>query len=283
MAGRNGFTRRKFVGTLLGSGAAMAGYAVGVEPHLVEYVQRDLPIKHLPAALEGKLMVQLSDIHVGEQVSDDFLRRHFARIAAMKPDIVVVTGDWVTYQSKRQLSQLREILKDFPLGRLGTVGIVGNHDCGKDEGVPSLAKAISGICEDAGIRMIRGGWYDIEGLRFLSVKELWWPEYTAFHLHGWESERPAVALVHNPDAADWDVWGDYQGWILCGHTHGGQCRLPFLPPPTLPVKNRRYVAGEYEVGHGRKLYINRGLGHLIHARFFAPPEVTCFRMTSSSR
>ena len=37
-------------------------------------------------------------------------------------------------------------------------------------------------------------------------------------------------------------WGDYQGWVLAGHTHGGQCKAPFLPPPLLPVKNARYAA-----------------------------------------
>ena len=74
-------------------------------------------------------------------------------------------------------------------------------------------------------------------------------------------------------------WGGYAGWILAGHTHGGQCRPPFLPPPLIPVRNRRYTSGEFEVGGGRRLYINRGLGYLIRVRFNVRPEVTLFELT----
>ena len=72
-----------------------------------------------------------------------------------------------------------------------------------------------------------------------------------------------------------------RGWILSGHTHGGQCKPPFLPPPIIPVKNKRYTAGEFDLGDGRPLYINRGLGHLIRARFNARPEVTVFRLRAA--
>jgi predicted MPP superfamily phosphohydrolase len=71
---------------------------------------------------------------------------------------------------------------------------------------------------------------------------------------------------------------DFRGWVLAGHTHGGQCKPPFLPPPLLPVKNRRYVAGEYDIGPGRWMYINRGLGYLRRVRFNARPEITLFTL-----
>lgn len=78
--------------------------------------------------------------------------------------------------------------------------------------------------------------------------------------------------------ADRPAWGDYRGWILAGHTHGGQCKPPFLPPPLLPVKNRRYTAGAFALSRGRRMYINRGVGHLLRVRFNARPEVTVFRL-----
>ncbi|MCX6880478.1 MAG: hypothetical protein NTW21_42740 [Verrucomicrobia bacterium] len=71
----------------------------------------------------------------------------------------------------------------------------------------------------------------------------------------------------------------YMGWILAGHTHGGQCKPPFLPPPLLPVRNRRYVAGEYPLAGSRSLYVSRGVGHLIQVRFNVRPEITLFQMT----
>jgi predicted MPP superfamily phosphohydrolase len=92
------------------------------------------------------------------------------------------------------------------------------------------------------------------------------------------SGRPSIALCHNPDGVDLPGWAGYQGWILSGHTHGGQCKPPFLPPPILPVKNRRYTAGAFDLWDGRWLYVNRGLGHLLRVRFGVRPEVTAFRL-----
>jgi predicted MPP superfamily phosphohydrolase len=87
-------------------------------------------------------------------------------------------------------------------------------------------------------------------------------------------DRAAIVLSHNPDTVDLPVWGDYAGWILSGHTHGGQCRPPFLPPPILPVRNARYTAGVFDLSGNRRLYINRGIGHLLRVRFNVRPEVT---------
>ena len=67
---------------------------------------------------------------------------------------------------------------------------------------------------------------------------------------------------------------------LC-HTHGGQCKAPFLAPPILPVRNKRYSAGEFDVGQGRRMYINRGIGHSIPVRFNARPEITVFTLASA--
>ncbi|HEY9229692.1 MAG TPA: hypothetical protein VIP11_23785, partial [Gemmatimonadaceae bacterium] len=73
-----------------------------------------------------------------------------------------------------------------------------------------------------------------------------------------------------------------EGWFLAGHTHGGQCKAPFLPPPLLPVRNRRYVSGIVDVAQGRTLYISRGVGHLIRARFNVRPEITVFTLRATS-
>ena len=66
--------------------------------------------------------------------------------------------------------------------------------------------------------------------------------------------------------------------MLSGHTHGGQCNFPLIGTPYLPVANRRYVEGEFDLGDGRRLYINRGLGFNRRIRFNARPEITAFTL-----
>ena len=76
------------------------------------------------------------------------------------------------------------------------------------------------------------------------------------------------------------MWGDYSGWILSGHTHRGQCKPPFLTPPMLP-RNKIYTAGEIDLKDGRRLYINRALGHLWPVRFNVRPEITIFELRAA--
>ena len=97
-------------------------------------------------------------------------------------------------------------------------------------------------------------------------------------VRAWVDSLVEDVLVHG-DGCPQPGWGDYSGWILAGHTHGGQCKPPFLPPPLLPVKNRRYTSGEFELTGGRRMYINRGVGHLLRVRINARPEVTLFQLT----
>jgi predicted MPP superfamily phosphohydrolase len=71
--------------------------------------------------------------------------------------------------------------------------------------------------------------------------------------------------------------------ILCGHTHGGQVRLPFLPPLYLPRFSGRFVEGMFRVGpHATPLYVTRGIGtSLFPVRFLCPPEITLLRLQAA--
>lgn len=69
--------------------------------------------------------------------------------------------------------------------------------------------------------------------------------------------------------------------MLAGHTHGGQCKAPFLPPPVLPVKNKRYTSGEFALDRGRCLCFNRGVGTYLPVRFNVRPEVTVFTLSAA--
>jgi predicted MPP superfamily phosphohydrolase len=61
--------------------------------------------------------------------------------------------------------------------------------------------------------------------------------------------------------------------LLCGHTHGGQIRLPFVGTPFAPVRDKRFVEGLHQ-WDGRWMYITRGVGNLHGVRFNCPPEVS---------
>src|SRR5438034_1168832 len=89
--------RRRFL-SLAAAGlvGAPSLYAWRIEPHWVEVVFRDLSITGLPSALEGQTLVQLSDLHVGEQVDDDFLIDSFGLVRALDPAFIAITGDFMT-------------------------------------------------------------------------------------------------------------------------------------------------------------------------------------------
>jgi predicted MPP superfamily phosphohydrolase len=280
--------RRRFLmsGAVAAAGAAVGvvGYTLRIEPHWLELVQRDLAIARLPAALNGRTLAQISDIHIGPDVSDEYLIHSFARLRALSPDIVVVTGDFLTYKTARgeeQFTQLRNVLTHLPHGRLATVGILGNHDYGRGWAQPDVANRVVKEASDAGITILRNEVHTVAGLDIIGVDDLWARHSNTGRALAARRSDAAIALCHNPDGLDLLPWGDYAGWVLAGHTHGGQCKPPFLPPPLLPVANRRYVAGEVIVNSRRSLYISRGVGHLTQARFNVRPEITLFTLRSA--
>lgn len=276
-----GIRRRQFLRGLAATVAAAGLYTWRMEPTWVEFVRRDLSLPRLPAGWAGRTLVQLSDIHVGPRVDDAFLRRTFVQVTALAPDLVAYTGDFISYRGPGTLEQLRRIARDLPLGRLGTVAALGNHDYGDGWRQLEVAEEVAAILRSVGVTVLRNASAEVAGLKFAGLEDLWSGRLSFEVL---ASAMPShVVLCHNPDACDLEGWRDFPGWILAGHTHGGQCKPPFLPPPLLPVKNRRYTAGEFELSGGRRLYINRGLGHLLRVRFNVRPEVTVFRLTDDGR
>ena len=280
--------RREFLrrGALTGAAAAVGvvGYTWQVEPHWETVVERDMRLAALPASLHGARLAQISDLHIGPMVDDDYLIGAFARTATLSPDIVVITGDLLTYEHSRgeaQYEQLRRVLTHVPRGGLATVGILGNHDYGRNWAEPLVAQRVVDEAERAGVRMLRNGVANVAGLDIIGVDDLWAHAANPASALKRRTSDAAIVLCHNPDALDMPQWSGYRGWVLSGHTHGGQCKPPFLPPPLLPVRNRRYTAGEVALEDGRRVYINRGLGHLAKVRFNARPEITVFRLVEA--
>lgn len=276
---RQGLSRRDFLKIAgVGSLASLGVYTGWVEPHWLEIVRRQLPIRNLPPSLAGRTLVQVSDVHMGLQVDDDYVIGAFEHIAALQPDILVFTGDFITYHPD-VFEQFPGVYRFFPAGRLATLAILGNHDYGPAWSHPEIADRVVESITPFGVTVLRNEIREVAGLQIAGLDDLWGKRFRPEPvLAALDPMRAALVLSHNPDTVDRPVWSDYHGWILSGHTHGGQCKPPFLPPPLIPVQNHRYTAGEFALAGDRRLYISRGVGHLLQVRFNVRPEVTVFEL-----
>jgi uncharacterized protein len=271
-------SRRQFFASV---GASLVGtglYAYEIEPHRVSVVRRELPIANLPKDLDGKLLVQISDLHVGP-TGYDYLLHCFSLVTELRPELIVITGDFMTGRNTEQIDNVGQLLNQLPKPPLGIIGSLGNHDYGPTWQDKSIADELVPVVEEAGVKVLRNASVDIAGLQVIGMDELWSYQFLPnAALDVYDPKRAALVLSHNPDSLDRQGWGTYQGWILSGHTHGGQCTIPFVGPPYLPVENPRYVSGEVDLGDGRRVYINRGLGYNKRIRFNARPEITAFAL-----
>ncbi len=276
-------TRRRFLAALGGTAALTGLYAWRIEPHWVEIVERDLPIDRLPAALDGRRLVQISDLHIGNLVDDDFISSAI-RTACSRADVLVITGDFMSTESGEQAEHVARVLeKSLHHPPLGTFAVTGNHDFGRGWKNPAVADRLCERLRDAGIVVLRNQVTDLHGLQIGGLDDLWGGGLDLDKMMAsLDPSRAGLVLCHNPDGADISGWKGYRGWILSGHTHGGQCRPPFLDPPIIPVWNPRYTQGEVPLADGRRIYINRALGYIRRVRFNARPEITVFTLRTSS-
>jgi predicted MPP superfamily phosphohydrolase len=247
----------------------------------------------------------VSDIHVGPRVSSDYLIRAFETGRELAPDFVAYTGDFVSYRSPHEIVELARVLRFAPRGRLGTVTSLGNHDYGRNWQSMTVADDVSRVATDAGLIVLRNDVRTLAGLQFAGLADFWSPEFGPHHgepptgelvaavpsrfaradtdaggaLRLLARDAPTVVLSHNPDVQDLPLWDEVRGWVLAGHTHGGQVKPPFLPPPSSPSATGATPRVRSTSDPGARCYINRGLGFLVQIRFDARPELTLFTLT----
>lgn len=224
----------------------------------------DAPWPHLKLA-------QLSDLHVVRPVGARRVAAAVELVNAWEPDIVVLTGDYVT-GSAESIALAAPLLAQLR-APLGVYACLGNHDLWADR------LAVTRGLEQAGVRVLVN-----EGLALER-------ERAAIYLAGLDSGmagRPDLAaaledhdgrmfvalLFHEPDLGH-DMVAGGRVWLqLAGHSHGGQVRVPGRGALILPPYAQRYDQGLYPVGSGW-IYVNRGLGTtFIPLRLNCPPEVT---------
>ena len=112
-------------------------------------------------------------------------------------------------------------------------------------------------------------------LLLYGVDELWSGGASVSCLHTDSITLPRIVLCHNPDVVPF-LPEQNEDLVLCGHTHGGQVRIPPFPPLLTMTSDRRYWGGLTARGSGW-VFVSRGIGYTWRVRFAARPE--CVELT----
>ena len=277
--GKTALTRRNFLWLAAGSAAGMAFYGGEISRHELEIVYRTITIPRLPDPFAGLKIVQISDFHFHEYTEAAFVEAVVRRVNEATPDLVVMTGDFVSskplprHLAARMSYHCAEILSriECPL----RYAILGNHDVLVSANAVTDALATHGIpvLTDSSVPLERDGrrlW--LAGMQDALQQR---PDIlTALPAGRNPDQEPLILLAHEPDFAD-QVLGRQIDLVLSGHTHGGQIRIPFLPPLLLPELGTKYVEGLFRLRGGTQLYVNRGIGAVnLPFRFRCPPEIS---------
>lgn len=269
---------------------------VGSRRLVVREVEARVP--GLPAAFDGLRVVQLSDLHVGPQTSRRFLARAARAAAALRPDLVVLTGDLVDDRAEDVEGFAAWVgeLQDVAAPQLGTVLIPGNHDvyAGWAAVADGLRRLTTGTVLVNDVHVIhRGG----ASLALLGtgdpaaggagaqrrIVEPSGGESAAVDLGRAFARVPAgvpvIAFAHNP--ALWPALAERGAALtLSGHTHWGQFALPrrgwSLASPFL-----EHAMGGYQRGDAL-LYVHPGTGFWgVPFRIGAYPEVAAVTLRAA--
>ncbi len=276
-------TRRAF---LTGTAALAAGFAVysaEIARHEIDITYNTVPIRNLTSSFHGLQVVQLSDIHLDEYTEPFFLEQIVNRVNLLAPDIVLLTGDFVTRGSltfvaaNHAAQRCAEILKTIRCPEKHA--ILGNHDVTvgaalvtnalQRQGIPVLRNRFV-VFTRGGDHLVLGGTAD-PGTEYPDLN-LAVPEHPA---------GPVILMSHAPDYADVVVEHPRApniALMLAGHSHGGQIRIPVIGPLVLPPLGRKYVEGMYRLDP-MQLYVNRGIGTVgLPFRLNCPPEISHFTL-----
>jgi predicted MPP superfamily phosphohydrolase len=262
-----------------------AGYGTLMEPNRFKVEMIPLKLRRLSRRFSGLRVAQLSDIHMGGWMSLERFERVADLIIAEKPDVLLITGDFMIGHDAADISQQAVADLIVGLSRLSgsipTFAVLGNHDYWTD------ANTVRMMLNSSGIRDLTNTVFTItrekESLHLCGVDDIWEGDPRLNDVIAQLSDNSAaILLVHEPDFADTSAATGKFDLQLSGHTHGGQVVIPRLGPPVLPYLGRKYPSGLYQVGEMFQ-YTNRGVGMArLPIRLNCPPEITLFVLESKA-
>ncbi|NVM22681.1 MAG: metallophosphoesterase [Desulfobacterales bacterium] len=282
--------RRGFLGnaarTLAGSSVGVLAYGAYNENGPAEISRVVLPYSGLHRELCGFRIVHITDIHAGPFISFETIAEAVARANALKPDLIVLTGDYVNHNPAYTDGCLR--LLDDLKAPAGVFGVYGNHDyyAGIDNIREAFSKARISMLGDS--RTAANG---LEGLlNIIGVDDpvMNWATDAHFTDLGAifglaDTNRFNLLLSHRPGifsvCKDWKVQ-----LTLAGHTHGGQIIVPWVGERGLSLARLflTYTHGLYESDKDPevRMYVSRGIGAIVApVRLFCKPEIVEITLT----
>lgn len=256
-------------------------YCCFVEPWII--VVKTVP---LVSKIKGPLRIAfVSDFHVGPHKGRGFMRRLAERTNALKPDVILLGGDFLyDYKSDPRLLEPLCALT----APLGVYAVMGNHDSGRDvlngriTVTRDRTRDVEKVLSAGGITVLHNEWKELKtpagSFALAGTDDQWMESYDLGKaMDGIPADLPVILLTHNPDAVldDRALGADI---ILAGHTHGGQVRLPWIGAVS-PIPNiigRKYDRGMFSLPKETLLIVSHGAGEsTARPRFFTAPEILC--------
>ena len=268
--------RRAFVNRIVGGSVAAGAVSFtgcGTVVALGTPPIKDIPIElgRFPAHLDGFTMLQLTDIHVGNTISREFVENVVARTNSAKPDLIAITGDLVD-GSVADLADAVAPLADLK-AQYGVYFVTGNHEyySGADDWVAHVRSLGIRVLRNERVRVGGEDGFDLAGVDDHDAGR--WPGHgpnLAKAVHGRDPNRELVVLAHQPRQIHESVKHG-AGLQLSGHTHGGQ----IWPWHYLAMAQQNGLLAGHSYHGNTQLYISRGTGHWgPPVRLFAPAEIS---------
>ena len=237
------------------------------DPRVVRYT---VVLDKLPPGSAPIRIVQLSDTH-GSWIDMPPVRleRIVAQVNALQPDIVVLTGDYIGGKLiDWPRIKLEQVL--LPFGKLraplGIFAVPGNHD---------TVQWTRWVFAKTPVRFMTGQWVDVGPVTiggaddFTNMAAIL-PE-TRATVAGAPTGKPLILIAHEPDFFKW--LPPSVDLLICGHTHGGQIRLPLIGGLRIDTFIDSHLRGRFDV-HGKTMVVSSGVGtSLIPVRIGVPPEI----------
>ncbi len=227
-----------------------------VEPKFIK-------IKTLSLSSKPSCRIALfSDLHY--KGDKKYLQKVIDKINMLKPDVVCFCGDIV--EDSKYIADALDFIRNI---KHPVYGVPGNHEYWSGSSIPEITKAFKST----------GGDFLVDRSILNGEKDILITGYVNTLPSGLETSpnTKKILLLHYPLSAD-DVKNKKFDIIMSGHSHGGQCRIPFFGAPIVPYKVGKYQKGLCKVGENF-LYVNPGIGtFFIPARFFCRPEITMIEL-----